>query len=258
MTSTSIVLGVLIISIIILSCICYFNSKYPNEVIGYNQIVSNKRFNPNDYETGDILMFRFEHFDTNRDYVDSYWEYQKMIFSVIPTWPSIYTHISTIVKINGKPYILNLGPQSIMNMDGKYTHHVIDIYDLESYIMDYPGNVYHSKYLGDTIPECEYVNLLNKVRHKPFKANYLTGIDYVLGTNLSNSGPDTHMTCSGVSYFILNNMGILPNTTRPYNNYTPGQILNIAISTGLYTSPISIENKYLLNQLYTNNLKTKY
>lgn len=204
--------------IIVMILILIITSHECNRV-NYIKSISKINYDDIDFNTGDIITFSYQYHNYSINYF-------KMLATCVPNWSNVHTHIAMIIKIGGIPYIINSGPQKLINYKNEYTSHQVDIYNLHDYISKYQGYVFYSK-----INMTPNIGKIDHLIGIPYKANVQLLINYLLGIN---TGMQNHMTCTGLVRYLLSYMKLLP-CTQYINNYTPSDILSEI--TDLYSKP---------------------
>lgn len=233
----------ILVTLIFLAWFLSYCVTYENQVIEFNKKLGQIDINDADFNTGDLILFRY---DCSRE-GKFRTGYPKMITSIISKWPMPFSHIGFILKINGEAYIAHSANYAIKSATGDCLGNKTDVYLLKDYLDNYHGNIYWSKYTGPKLDSYRFYKKYERLEHLPFRFDAVTGIDYLIGTDLLNRKHST-VSCSGCVMQIMDEMNVIfPCSTGSvnYNHYTPNEVFIECYKTGKYSTPVIINNKYM-------------
>lgn len=226
--------------IIVLLYIFYKGEVYPYVVVDVNSKLDMVSLHNTKFRTGDLIMFRYDHFSKQ---VFDRWDYYEMIISCLPC-KLPFTHVGMIVIINETPYITHIANYTIVDGSGKCTGYKSDLYDLYDYLDNYKGNIYHCKYNGSNLDNYYLYKKMEIYENMPFKLDHITLLDSIFSTDLAGRKNNT-LTCASYVVSLLSDAGILNNITNA-NHFNPNLAVTEAYKTGNYMTPSILINKYAL------------
>lgn len=233
-----ITIALLIVGLIILFIyfckIAYRCQFYEIAVINTNIQLDMVRLDKTSFNNGDIILFMYDCSQCSRK------EFINMIITCNP-WPSIFSHIGIVVKIDGVEYIAHKTYCEEFDINKKCIINKSGLYPLRKYLKEYKGYVYHSR-IAQSIEADKIIPKIYEYNSREFVVDKTTVFDYLLMTDIRNRENKT-MSCSGYVRDILVDVGLLKSMNG--NHTTPGGVYNEIIETGIYAKPTIIMNDSL-------------